>query len=337
MTEYHRAAIGRAWWRSVVELLLVVALWFVGASIVAGVAMARAGAKNIDQLDNTSTLFLALTTMATLVPATMLAARIVGRRAGLLSSIIGKLRKRWLVRCVAISIVVNLLWLAIYVVIGLLVGDHEGASTSVKAASAAPAPSGGTDHNAVLQFLGLIALTVPIQAAGEEYFFRGTVMQFIGRFVKPWWVAGAVSAIAFTAVHGAPTEASVALFAMGITFAWLTIRTGGLEAAIAQHVVNNVVVFTLLGLSGGGGDQIQAQHLNEGATWGAVASQTATLLVYALLVARSFKRLPESAKSAAAVADKVEQDAAERGVSVQHSDHGGDAEALPPEQEKPRG
>jgi membrane protease YdiL (CAAX protease family) len=338
MTEYHRAAIGRAWWRSPLELVLVVVLWFVAASIVAGVAMAAAGAKNIDELDNLSTLFLALTTMATLVPATMLAARIVGRKPGLLSSTLGRLRKSWLVRCVATAIVVNLVWLGVYIVIGLIVDDHAASSTSADTASTAT--RGGS--NTLLQSLGIIALTVPLQAAGEEYFFRGTVMQLVGRFAKPWWIAGAISAVSFTAVHGALNTASTALFAMGAVFAWLTVRTGGLEAAIAQHVVNNLLVFTLLMLAGGGGHEIQVNHINEGATWGAVASQTATLVVYSALIAWQFKRrqLPaqaSSAQRAAAVADQIEENAAERRVSVQHPDHGGDAEALPPEQQKPRG
>lgn len=33
MTQYHRAAVGRAWWRSLVELVLVGVLWFVASII----------------------------------------------------------------------------------------------------------------------------------------------------------------------------------------------------------------------------------------------------------------------------------------------------------------
>lgn len=158
-------------------------------------------------------------------------------------------------------------------------------------------------------------------------------MQVVGRFARPWPVAAVVSTIAFTAAHGTLSTASVEIVAMGGVLAWLTVRTGGLEAAVGHHVINNLIVFVIRALTHGG-ESIDSKHLNEGATWSAVIGQSIGLAVYALLVLRSWKKSPERA---AAVADQVEQHAAKRGVSVEHADHGSDAKALPPEQQEPRG
>jgi hypothetical protein len=96
----------------------------------------------------------------------------------------------------------------------------------------------------------------PLQAAGEEYFFRGWIMQNVGAwFARPMvgLVASLiVSAVAFSAAHLSPdpwvlgTIACLAV-ASGIA-AW---RTGGLEAGIAMHAVNNILTFFVVVVFGG--------------------------------------------------------------------------------------
>jgi uncharacterized protein len=105
---------------------------------------------------------------------------------------------------------------------------------------------------AVWWFLLVIVLTAPLQAAAEEYFFRGYLMQAITVTspAMPW--AGVVgSALIFAMMHGTQNLPLFGYrFAFGLIAGYLVMKTGGLEAAIAAHVVNNVVAFGYAALSG---------------------------------------------------------------------------------------
>lgn len=125
-------------------------------------------------------------------------------------------------------------------------------------------------------FLLVIVLTSPLQAAGEEYFFRGYLLQALhSTAARPldavngaptnamskaglWlatqygrWAGVIGSALIFALLHGGQ-NAPLFLhrFAFGLIAGWLVLKTGGLEAAIAAHVVNNVVAFGYAALSG---------------------------------------------------------------------------------------
>lgn len=93
-------------------------------------------------------------------------------------------------------------------------------------------------------FLLVIVLTSPIQAIAEEVLFRGYLMQALGALVRNPWFAILTSAVIFAAFHGTQ---SVELFldrlGFGIIAGILVHHTGGLEAAVAAHVVNNVFAF----------------------------------------------------------------------------------------------
>lgn len=99
-------------------------------------------------------------------------------------------------------------------------------------------------------FLVVIVLTSPLQAAGEEYFFRGYLMQAFGSLVARPWFPIVVSSAIFALAHA---SLDPALFAdrliFGLLAALLVRVTGGLEAGIAAHVVNNILAFTLAGLT----------------------------------------------------------------------------------------
>jgi CAAX protease family protein len=100
-------------------------------------------------------------------------------------------------------------------------------------------------------FLIVIVLTSPIQAAGEEVFFRGYLMQALGSLYGRPWFGVIVSSVVFAFFHGSQ---NVPLFvdrlAFGLLAAALVWRTGGLEAGIAAHVINNVFAYTFAGLTG---------------------------------------------------------------------------------------
>ena len=93
-------------------------------------------------------------------------------------------------------------------------------------------------------FLLVIVLFSPLQAAAEEFFFRGYVLQAIGSGVGGAWIGIAGSALLFAMFHGVQNPALfVDRLAFGLLAGWLVLRTGGLEAGIGAHVANNLFAF----------------------------------------------------------------------------------------------
>ncbi|MGL4831022.1 MAG: lysostaphin resistance A-like protein [Propionibacteriaceae bacterium] len=93
-------------------------------------------------------------------------------------------------------------------------------------------------------FLAIIVITSPLQAAAEEFLFRGLLLPVIGAFTQRWWPPVLISAVAFAAAHGVQNPALfLDRFAFGVLAGVLVVITGGLEAAIALHIANNVVAF----------------------------------------------------------------------------------------------
>ncbi|MBS44964.1 MAG: CPBP family intramembrane metalloprotease domain-containing protein [Nocardioides sp.] len=117
-------------------------------------------------------------------------------------------------------------------------------------------------------FLIIMVLLTPLQAAGEEYLFRGYLTQLIGG-VLPWErlrlvVAVVVPAVVFALAHGVQEPPIfVDRLAFGLVAGVLVIATGGLEASIAMHVLNNLLAFSLAILFG---DMTEAFN-PEGSTW----------------------------------------------------------------------
>lgn len=112
----------------------------------------------------------------------------------------------------------------------------------------------------------IVLLTTPLQAAGEEYMFRGVLTQAIGSwFGRPLaavLTSALVSGVLFAAVHSLGGEQDVWLFLgrffVGLLFSYLVWLTGGLEAAISAHAVNNMVIMVPMALTGGLGAAITA-------------------------------------------------------------------------------
>ena len=99
-------------------------------------------------------------------------------------------------------------------------------------------------------FLVVILLTSPLQATAEEVFFRGYLMQALGSLVSQPWFGVVVSSVVFALFHGTqnlPLFLDRLIF--GLLAAVLVWRTGGLEAGIAAHIVNNVFAYVFAGLT----------------------------------------------------------------------------------------
>lgn len=163
-----------------------------------------------------------------MVPLSFLLQRIVGQRPGFLSSVVGRVRWRWLLTCFAVSLAaVGLLT----VVDGLIVGWD--------AMDISPRPGW-------LLLLVAILVVTPFQAAGEEYLVRGVLFRAVGSVIPHRMlglVLGAVvSSLVFVLLHGAADPwLNLVYFCMGMLFCHLTWRTGGLEAAVAMHTANNLL------------------------------------------------------------------------------------------------
>ncbi|TGD10923.1 type II CAAX endopeptidase family protein [Brevibacterium sp. S111] len=102
----------------------------------------------------------------------------------------------------------------------------------------------------VLAMLIAFVLLVPFQATAEEIVFRGLAMNIIGSWLRhpAWAVLIPVPFFVFGHLYDLPGLIDVGIFAAIV--GTLTVITGGLEAGIAFHIVNNLFAFVLGVLSG---------------------------------------------------------------------------------------
>lgn len=158
----------------------------------------------------------------------------------------------------------------------------------------------------VRDFVLVVLLLTPLQAAGEEYLFRGYLTQAIGsmahgavgRFVARALAVG-VPALLFAIAHGAGQSVPVFFdrFAFGLVAGILVLITGGLEAGIAMHVLNNFVAF---GLALAFGDMQSALNPTAG-TWWMIPSTLVQSVLYLALAWRAARRLGLATRSDPAI------------------------------------
>ncbi|NEA35288.1 CPBP family intramembrane glutamic endopeptidase [Streptomyces sp. SID13031] len=191
-----------------------------------------------------------------LIPLTMIVATLLNKQTpGLLSSVIGKLRWRPLVVFGVAAVVLELVMLGVikFGGIGVLGDGPDGIASDAAGV------------------IAVTLLTSTFQAAGEEYFFRGYLLQAVGALVRSSLVAVLVTTVLFTMAHGIWPWESPALFldrfAFGLVAGLLAVRTGGLEASIAAHAANNVITFIYAALTNTVGDSLGASD----APWSLVA------------------------------------------------------------------
>jgi membrane protease YdiL (CAAX protease family) len=267
---YHRllrALPGYRWWKPLVALVITVVLWivFTGIVLLVGVIIAVAQGRitfntvqgATDQLlklfgvvdaGDPLSVSVGLIGVASLLPATLLGYLAVGLRPlAVLRSVQFRFRWRWLAFSLLPALIVTLVaTLLQFFALPLLIG---GASV------VAPTSPLGT-----FVICGLIVLVVtPLQAAAEEFAFRGLITQMFGGWLRSAPLVILLSAIPFAAAHTQYLSdtraltwatADVALFALVAGF--VTWRTGGIESSIALHAVNNTVAFLALASSLGG-------------------------------------------------------------------------------------
>lgn len=285
---YHRLVLARrrpGWWTPLLVGLAGAALYAALLVFVIAVALvvalfapeAMTGVLSMTEdaaFDLTDPLLVAvlLGTIALMLPAYLLASLIVnGRPLGFVSSVAGRLRWGWMLGCAAIATVIAL---ALTALSALLPADESADLGGVVAPAQNPQ---------LLATLVVLLLIVPLQAAAEEYVFRGYLQQAIGRWLRHPLFAILLPVPLFVLGHlyDPLGQLSVGLFA--VAAGWLTWRTGGLEAAIALHVVNNLLAF-LLGLAGLSDVNAKSPGIAS-AVWSAVV-----LVGYVVVVEWAFRR-----------------------------------------------
>jgi len=149
----------------------------------------------------------------------------------------------------------------------------------------------GTAHVPTGQLLVtavVILFTTPLQAIGEEYAFRGYLMQALGSLFGTW-VAVIATALMFAVAHGLQNfPLFFDRFAFGLLAGYLVVRSGGLEAGIALHILNNYVAFGFALLFG---DITGTLNVQEVSWWNLplTVTQSLVFLVLVLLVARRMR------------------------------------------------
>jgi membrane protease YdiL (CAAX protease family) len=278
---YHRLARTPAnrWWRSVLGTLFIVAGGSAIAIALYGVATGIAAvagrpddADGFPSLGAHADLALTFLAIAVFLPVILLAARWFQRRPpGTLSSVEGHLRWPWLVICLGLATA------AVTVLLGLstLLPGGDG-----------PSPHLVGWRSFLLSAL-LLAHVVPVQAAAEEYFTRGWLLQAVGAYGRRPWLPIAVQAVVFAALHGWGTPWGFAdLVVFGSVAGLLTVRTGGLEASIALHVVNNL----LGGLVSAAYGDLSVDETAADLPWQLALLDTGVLIAYAIVVVKVLDR-----------------------------------------------
>lgn len=204
-------------------------------------------------------------------------------RPGFLVSVAQRFRWRWLAVCFGLGILTLVVTVAVEKVIPSTttgsVSEHYSSSTTVA-------------------FIAVIALTTPLQAMGEEFLFRGYLTQAMGG-VAPTVVAVVAPALLFAAAHGSQSlPVFIDRLAFGLMAGVVVVVTGGLEAGIAMHVLNNFVAFGIAV----GSQTISSTLAATGGTWWLLLVTVAQNGVFLLLVIGAKRRQGADFASAAAPA-----------------------------------
>ena len=293
VVEYHRihrlGAWGRhGWWRGLVGsiaavvgvfivmpvvLLLAFMAWFwaTGAPVSDGVVALI----DTNDVTPTSLAFLNLTLAAAIPVIWFVTLFLHGLRPRWVASVMPRLRWRWFVVALGLSVLALMATLVVSALLPTTAADGVAVTGRLN------------DFTATTRdFVLVVLLLTPLQAAGEEYLFRGYLTQALGGLVRSprlgLAVAVLVPAVLFALAHGAQDPpVFVDRLAFGIVAGVLTIATGGLEAAIAMHVLNNFLAF---GLALAFGDMTSALNPTGGTWWSLPTTLTQSVVYTALAI-----------------------------------------------------
>ncbi len=232
----------RRWWKIPVALVLAGVLWLI-ASLVAVIpamvydAVHSGASTSYERLsqyfmtytDKTTPAFFVANNVSivAMIPTAWLVVWMVyGQRPRWLSSVAGRLRWGWMFRLMGLILIP-------YLVV-----------TAVDFLFISGVPTLTWRPYSLFLIIGIL-VTTPLQCAGEEYGVRGLAARVVGSYGSArvsFWIAALLSSVLFAFLHAAQDPYLNAFyFTFGIAASWMVWRTGGLEASIAMHVVNNVI------------------------------------------------------------------------------------------------
>jgi uncharacterized protein len=273
------------WWRPLLATLLGLMLWAGLGSLIVGIGIAYTDAsgttpQNPDHIFSDPLLELGSTllVLALGIPLTLTVARWLQRRPpGSVVSVVNRVRWRWLAACMGVALPTIL---GTYALIVLLSGPE--------ASQEAELGLGWVGWSKFLPAALMLLVLVPLQSAGEEFVFRGWVPQLFGAYLRSPYPGIVVSALLFALAHGLGTTWGFAdLVLFGVVAGWLAIRTGGLEAPIALHAVNNLSAFLLAAASG----QLDLEKTAADSPWQLFAADLVVLPLFAFIVVRMARRM----------------------------------------------
>lgn len=218
--------------------------------------------------------------LALLIPTTWFLQRSLhGLRPRWLASVRPRIRWGFLTACLGAAV--------ISLIATLVVGSLVPASGDSISGTVQPWST------TMLQFVLILLLLTPLQAAGEEYAFRGYLLQAFGGAFRNLSdrTAGVIAVLAtsliFAIAHGIGQGPPVFFdrFAFGLVAGVLAIAVGGLEAGIAMHTLNNWLAF---GIAIAFGRLDSTLSPTSGSWWGILVTltQALTYLVFVWLIAR---------------------------------------------------
>ncbi|QWZ10422.1 CPBP family intramembrane metalloprotease [Nocardioides panacis] len=274
-------------WKPIVGMLLAGFAFVVGAALVFFAVIAVADAfkpgSYVDNVMASSTLekvgpaeLLGLNLgIASLTLVTWFLMRVLhGMRPRWLASVVPRMRWRFFALCLGFAVVAVVAQVVVGALLPSSAGEISGSLTAVT-------------RSTVISGV-VILLTTPLQAIGEEYLFRGYLLQAVGSLFGSRWIAIVATATMFALAHGAQNfPLFFDRFAFGLIAGWLVTATGGLEAGIALHIVNN---FFALGLALAFGDISETLNTSSASWWNIVLTVTQSV-VYAGLVYAAARRM----------------------------------------------
>jgi membrane protease YdiL (CAAX protease family) len=248
-----RGLAGFAWWRPVVAIAVAAAVYlatslaFVGVIVIIGVAVgsvdlgdtaesANAALFDLVEIDAASPLklILALGSIVLLLPSAIIGQVAAGLRPlGVRHSVAFRIRWKWFVVSMVPALATVAAAFAIPVLIALAAGETPFGPMT-------------TDPLLFAICAAIILVITPFQAAAEEYVFRGLLAQSIGAWVRFAPIGWVVTTLLFVSGHIYDAWGLLSVGAFGLAAAIIVSRTGGLEAAIALHSVNNIAGFLVL-------------------------------------------------------------------------------------------
>ncbi len=299
---YHRLhRLGRPGpWRPVVGVpMLVIGLFVLAPVAWLGAVIAwllitgqpvGAGLASVTDLGKVTPLGLAYinVVLASAIPVTILINRLLhGLSPGWLISVARRVRWRFFLVCFGLSVVALIATLIV--------------SSAVPQGGSGELSGQANDFTSTTRdFLLVILILTPLQAAGEEFAFRGYLMQAFGGLFSNPVIAVTLSSVLFALAHGIGQDLPIFVdrLAFGLVAGALVVLTGGLEAGIAMHVLNNFLAF---GLALAFTDMASALNPT-GGTWWSLPGTLTQSLVY-LVLATWWARRTGVASTAVAASD----------------------------------